>query len=352
MTSGVMHLNLATLIDNAIRDNADSMPFYETPGPDGKPEDRREYIGASWLGTECERAAWYTFRWWQRDNFHPRIRRRFETGHIMEDRVVRWLEMAGFEVRTTNPSAKNPKGQYRGELFGGLVSGHVDGFIRHSELMPSWGLLEIKAMVSAKYDQDEGEPCANRTELKEYKSGGSSLEGTWWKLRREGVRKVKPEYYAQMQVYMGMSTEKTRDGSRFIGQAWGCDGPLNRGLFIAVNTDTDQIYDELVEFNPKWYHALKARAIRIARGDEPPDRKSESPDGYPCQWCDYRDTCHGTEPAHQNCRTCKHSELKVPGDDGWWSTAPGWLCSIHKRNCSSYVPCDQWTQITNTEEMF
>ena len=349
MAAGRMRLNIGDMIDKIVRENAEALPFNQTPGQDG-PEKRREYMGGSVIAGDCERAIWYGFRWWQRDSFPSRIRRRFETGHLMEPRVVRRLELAGFEVMEVNPKTGN---QFRANMLGGLLSGGVDGFVRHPELMPEWGLLEIKAMVSSKYVMEDDEPIANKTEGQPHKSGGGhGLEGTWWKLKRKGLQAVKRTHYGQMQTYMGLSAQPSpHNEGKMVYEDWGLDVPLTRGLYIAVNTDTDQIYDELVEYDRRWFVAAYRRVKRVAEATTPPDRIKDSPMWPPCSFCDYLDTCHAGKPAHVNCRTCKFAELRMAGTDGNRSDRALWLCTKHRRGCGDYTPCESHEQI-ETEEMF
>lgn len=349
--AGIVHLNVERLVDRAMHAEIEGAPQNMSLSCSGELEPRREYMGASVIAQQCPRALWYQFRWWARDLFPARIMRRFETGNTYEERVVRWLRLAGFEIRDKNPRARNDKKQYRGELSAGLLAGHLDGFIRHEHLLPDWAELEIKAMVSAKYSYRDGTPIGNRTDFREYSKGGHNLEGSWWRLKRLGLKEHKPEHYGQMQTYMGLSHEPIRGGKKKHFEAWDLDKPLTRGLYIAVNTDTDQIYDELIEYEPNWFRAARSRAHQLAHADTPPERVSENPAGFPCEWCDFVNHCHGNVPPERNCRTCKHSKLYVPGDPGYYSTQLNWVCTKHGRSCGDYEPCDVYEAIED-EEMF
>ena len=48
----------------------------------------RTHLGASLIGTACERALWYDFRWTTKAKFPGRVLRLFETGNREEERLV------------------------------------------------------------------------------------------------------------------------------------------------------------------------------------------------------------------------------------------------------------------------
>ncbi len=63
----------------------------------------RNYLGASRLGVECERALQFEYAKAPVDygrDFDGRMLRIFQRGHVMEDCMVTWLRGAGFELRT------------------------------------------------------------------------------------------------------------------------------------------------------------------------------------------------------------------------------------------------------------
>ena len=63
----------------------------------------RDYLGASRLGVECERALQFEYAKAPVDHGRDhsgRLLRIFERGHVMEDCMVTWLRDAGFDLRT------------------------------------------------------------------------------------------------------------------------------------------------------------------------------------------------------------------------------------------------------------
>lgn len=329
-------------------------------------DEHRDYIGASIIATECERALWYGFRWAKLPGFPPRIRRRFKTGDTYEDRVAFRLEQTGrFRVTTKNPRARNDKQQYRFEYgpLGGLLAGHTDGWCEaDTDTWLELGvpesmalaidkdpvLLEIKALVSAKYhyaadDHEYLHPLKN-------KSSGT-VEGRWFGLRRKGVLKSQKEHFGQAQAYMGMSDTVDRSGA-LQWKKFGLPGPLKWAMYVGVNTDTDQIYAELVPFSPKWWDAIVGRAWRVVRATTPPPRCSDNPASWVCRFCFALDICHGTDKPDLNCRTCLHSQLKIPGDPKFFGNTAVWFCSLHSQGCGDFTACSQHTHIIDDGDMF
>ena len=58
----------------------------------------RAHLGASLIGTECERAIWYSWRWATRARHAGQLLRLFQTGHMAEARFVADLRRIGVTV--------------------------------------------------------------------------------------------------------------------------------------------------------------------------------------------------------------------------------------------------------------
>lgn len=323
----------------------------------------RGYLGASMIGGECERAVWYKFVGAAPSRIPARIHRKFDGGHDKEARVVQWLREAGYEVMDKNPRARSEHGQYGAYIWGGIFGGHTDGFVRGSDrheildLGESWHLLECKDMTSARYWYEEDDtnyehPMGNRhpTEHPTKYGNPADVTGAWWKMHRDGVHHQNQAYYSQLQAYMGLTRETHPSNGKPIWEHWGLDGPVNRALFVAVNTDTEQIHAELVEFKSKWWRAIKARALRIIRADKPPERIRETALYPPCSFCDYRGICHGGRPMEKSCKTCKHSTIKLPGDGNFFGSQHAWLCTYHEEGCGDFAACDAYEPIVDPLE--
>jgi len=326
---------------------------------------RSKNIGMSRIASECERALWYQWRWAGEPVFSARTLRRFKTGDIYEDRLIAELKEAGFEVLHINPRATSEKKQYSAYWYGGLLSGKMDAFVRstpefierHKDLgveLTRWHVLEIKAKASGKYQYEEpprGEaqiydkPIANRHPRLHPTAAGNEpdITGPWWQLSKKGLLKTDKVHYGQVQAYMGSINEIEKSG-KTSWQTWGFDHWPDRALYLAANTDTDQLYAEIIGYDPKWWVASKRRAMRIASSDVPPERVKNNALYPPCSFCDYKPICHLGEPMEVNCRTCKHVDV-APHK---YAQRVIWACGLHKRNLEDDCKaCDQYEPLIN-----
>jgi len=227
----------------------------------------RPHLGASLIGHACERFLWMTFRWVDSKKFDGRMLRLFETGQREEARLVSNLRRIGVQVHDTSPDGSQWRVSDLGGHFGGSMDGAAFGL---PEAPKSWHVLEFKTH--------------NDKSFKE--------------LASKGVRMAKPQHWAQMQTYMGMTG-------------------MSRAMYMAVNKNTDDVYSERIEFDLVEFAEIKARAERVIRAAEPPLRISEDPSWYVCKMCDFHSHCHGEEAPQVNCRTCAHSTPELGGDALW-----------------------------------
>jgi hypothetical protein len=213
----------------------------------------REYLGASRIGEPCARRLCYELMQVPVDvgaDFSGRMLRVFEAGHRFEEMTIRWLRLAGFDLRTHKRN---------GEQFGfstadGRFRGHIDGVIING---PAIGveyplLFEHKAIRSS----------------------------SWQDVVKRGVKASKPIYWAQVQVYMAyLAVERT--------------------LFVALDKDTQALRFELVLLDPSVAQALSDKAVAVIRAVEacdPLPRIADHPEFYICRFCPYRIRCHALAP--------------------------------------------------------
>ena len=226
----------------------------------------RPHLGASIIGDKCARKLWFSFRHVKAKELDGKLGRLFDTGHREESRLLDELIQAGIEayyevegkqIHYTDPINKH-------------ISGSLDGVGRGFEEAPeTWHVIEIKTANGSNFD----------------------------KLEKSGVKKAKPEHYAQMQVYMHWSG-------------------LKRAYYFVVCKNDDRIYGERVEYSKKDAESLLGRARIIVDDPNVPERFGGASESYPpCSWCDYRELCYGRDIADVNCRTCCHS---TPKPDGSW----------------------------------
>lgn len=229
---------------------------------------RRGYLGVSWIGTECDRALWYGFRWARNPTVEGRIRRLFARGHREEPTMVEELRGIGCEIDEVDPVT--------GEQWSvkvGHIAGHCDGILRRG--LPGFEKKE---------------------HVLEFKTHGSK---SFADVQRKGVRASKPLHWWQMQVYM-----------RLLG--------IDRALYVAVNKDTDHLYAERLRLDEAAADGCVQRAQRIIASDRPPERLYSSPTAFGCKWCDHREVCHQGDAMDVTCRSCRHSTARP---DGTWGCA-------------------------------
>lgn len=227
-------------------------------------------FSASQLGTECDRAIWYAFRWAPpKEKMPGRVLRLMETGAREEDRVVDNLRMAGMVVDDVDPSNGR---QWTARALGGFVRGKLDGII--------WsGVPESPA----------------KPHILEIKTHGVKSFG---QIKVHGVQKAKPDHYFQMLVYMG-----TRG--------------IDRAIYFAVCKDTDELYVERLKFDGAAYSRLIARLQRILESDNAPAPISEKRNAPDCRFCKSKALCLGESFARVTCRSCIHSTALTHGDAAW-----------------------------------
>ena len=228
-------------------------------------DDFRSHLGASLIGRPCDRELWLTFHWAKKRPIEARVLRLFNRGHLEEPRMVAALMAIGCQVWQHDASGE----QYRITGVGGHYGSAIDGVVKGIPEMPDIAIL---------------------TEFKTH--GDKSFK----KLQGEGVRKAKFEHYVQMNQYMG-------------------EYNLPYALYLATNKNDDDLYAEIIKFDPDNYQQFKARARTIVLTKEIPARINNSPSWYQCRFCDFKSLCHGADTVERNCRTCFHSHTH---EDGTW----------------------------------
>ena len=230
--------------------------IYDTYKRNGRMSNR---LGASIIGTECERALWYGFRWCAGPDFSGRMLRLFQRGHREEEVLVKNLRDIGYIVHEVDPETG-----YQFELTErrGHFVDYIDGCLLGVHEAPTtWHVLEMKT-----------------TNDKGYKA-----------LVKSGVEVAQPKHYAQCMAGMGLTG-------------------MTRALYISVNKNDDNIYTERIRYDAKFFKLLMAKAKRIIESPEPPERMSGAkPAFFKCKWCDFNSICFAEKMPGVNCRTCAFS---------------------------------------------
>lgn len=247
--------------------------WWETSAEEG----HRPRLGASLIGTECERALWLTFRWAKAQKWEGRMLRLFNSGQRAESRLTEELRGIGLQVWEADIDGT----QFRVSAHAGHFGGSVDAV--------AVGVLENPGLPH----------------VVEFKT---SNEKAFKELVKKGVAEAKPLHYAQMQTYMGLLE-------------------LRHALYLVENKNDAAVYSEQVAFDQAAFDKLMAKAQRIIEATEPPP-KIGGADDFACKWCNFADVCHGTQAAEVNCRTCTHStpDLQRPG--ATWTCSAGTARSL------------------------
>ncbi|WP_135470522.1 oxidoreductase [Crenalkalicoccus roseus] len=229
----------------------------------------REHLGASLIGTECERALWYAFRWATRARHPGRLLRLFETGQREEARLVADLRRIGVTVLDTDPETGR-QWALRDETghFGGSMDAVAIGF---AEAPRTWHVCEFKTHGARSFAE----------------------------LKRKGVAAAKPLHWAQMQAYMHLAG-------------------IERAFYLAVCKDTDELYQERVRRDPEAGARLLAKAARVIHAARPPARISDDPAWWECRLCEHHAACHAGAVPERHCRSCLHA---TPVEGGAWHCA-------------------------------
>lgn len=268
----------------------------------------RSHLGASIIGTECARHAWYNFRWLLKPKFEGRMLRLFNRGHLEEGRVIAALLSIGVAVYQQDEHGK----QFRISSAGGHFGGSGDGVgVNLPDLSPGQpALLEFKTHNDKSFVKLAGENWNKYVEhLLDPDKPAEKFVG-------EGVRAAKFEHYIQSNVYM-----------RKMGLAV-C-------LYVAVNKNDDAIYCELIPLDTAIADQFIERADKLVFLEAAPKKVNESPGFWKCRFCDHRPVCHLGEKPDKNCRTCAYS---IPREDGTW------FCRLRE------IPLDKQTQLSGCNE--
>lgn len=231
----------------------------------------RSHLGASLIGRECQRELWYGWRWAGIKRFPARVLRLFNRGHLEEARFNALLEMIDVHIHLNEDG-----GQDRISAHGGHFGSALDGTL---------------------YNVPD---CPGEWLLGEYKTHGDKSFKALRKARAVAV--AKPEHNAQMQACMALRG-------------------IHKCLYMAVNKNDDDLYCEIVEYNPAVAAQYLDRARDIIIAAEAPAKVNEDPSAFKCKFCDWSDVCHYGGKVLKNCRTCKQAVADIPSGT--------WGCNLH-----------------------
>ena len=262
---------------------------------DNAEDERRGHMGASGIGADCPRQAWYDYRWIIRRDHAGRMLRLWKRGHREEEAFIHDLRLAGFRVLEVNEETEK---QFSFSRLWGHFGGSIDSALQ--DATGAWYLLEFKTYNLARFRE----------------------------LQRHGVQDTDSKYWTQLHVYMGLSG-------------------LRRAFFFAVCKNDDHLHCEEVEYNPQVFEYALTRAEELIYTETPPPRITSNPSYYICKWCDYHAICHlGDGDVAPSCRTCANGrpskgepELSELTNEGKWvclGDSSSRSIEDQKTGCNSY----------------
>jgi hypothetical protein len=255
-------------VDQRMEDANLERPLHNSVELPGRGLVERPALGVGSVGVECTKALAYEFHRWPKDpgrNFSGKLLRVFARGHAAEAGMVEILAAAGFKILTqTKTGSQFRFDQAKYEDGKGRIKGFADGVVIAGPdgIEMSGGVMHVMLY-----------PC-----LWENKEVNSKK---WTKFLKGGVKAVEFKYYVQMQLLMG-----------YLGLS------EHPALFTAKNADTQEIYAELVHFDPAVAQQQSDRALRVVQSvspDEFPRIASESTN-FKCRFCDWHDRCWAAVP--------------------------------------------------------
>ncbi len=195
----------------------------------------RDYIGASGIGADCLRQIWYEFKGYEAESVPTKTRRTWAVGKHLEGLILDWLADAGIEIAREWADLQSDGMAY--------FKGHLDSvWIKNGK---PFAILEIKTAKDASFNV----------------------------FVKKGLRTWSPQYYAQIQSYMGMSG-------------------IHKAYIVVFNKDNSEIADELVIFDPDFYQTLRNKAAMVANANVAPPKINGSPLWYQCKMCKFNKVCH------------------------------------------------------------
>jgi hypothetical protein len=214
-------------------------------------------IGASLLGSPCDRQLWMTLRWASPPEVITQGRkfRIFARGNAAEDRILGDLKLAGLHVEEVDPETGK---QWRLSRANGWLRGKADA--------RCWGVLEAPNAMHV-------------VEIKCIKAAD------WRAIAKHGLRKQKPEHW--MQLHEGMAA---------LG--------IERGLYIAENADTCELLTERIHLDYEEAARQEARVLRLVEEHDAPLKIADAPKTPPCLFCNHRALCFENASPRRHCRTC------------------------------------------------
>jgi hypothetical protein len=209
----------------------------------------RNYVGASSIGGECERAIQFQYAGAPRERtFDPKTLRKFAFGHLTEEWCRFEFKDAGFDLVQRDPRTLKP---YTFAQLENRFAGTPDGVFLGGPIDIGW------------------------PRLWEHKGTGSK---SYRSIERDGLKKSKPTYYGQTNTYMA-----------YLGLT------KHPAIFTVSNLDTGEQMHLEIEFDAENAQAMTDRAGRIVHSTAAAEllpRPFAASDHFVCKsMCDFPTRC-------------------------------------------------------------
>lgn len=274
----------------------------------------RVHLGMSQIGKEDQRILWLNFRWCMPDSIKPRVKRIFRMGDLIETEVISLLsKIPDVTLFERDPDTNE---QFRFSFLGGHFGGSMDGCILGIPEAPkTWHVLEVKSVKASRFKE----------------------------LKKTLIKDWSPEYYGQMQCYMGASG-------------------MTRALFVAYCKDDSEIYTERVKPEKFYWESIQQKAKRIIEAPCPPESIYTKREDYRVKMMSFDEQAiywGDITPTKPNCRNCRFSEpLFTENNAAWRCNKFGDLLPEAQQrkgcDCHNWIPelvpaelvgkGDDWTQ--------
>lgn len=241
-------------------------------------KDRPKSLGASRIGFPlgddfffCARALYFEYKNYPKRkdrDFSADLYRVFDMGHDAEERIASYIRKAGFSLLTH----KRDGYQFGFNLFPCPETGHyrIKGFL---DGIVSDGPENITGYKFAEHDGF----TIKYPFLWECKAVKNSK---WKAIKKHGLKKEASNYYAQVQIYMGVKN--------LIA---------NPAMVTVLNRDTGALHFEFIDYVEKHAQICLDRGITVISANHPGElpRATRDYNQMPCQGCPYIDDCKKIE---------------------------------------------------------
>lgn len=211
---------------------------------------KRDYLGASILGHECERFIYYQLN--NADKAEPISYKglyAIEDGHRTEQLVKDRLRLVqGIELYDIDEETKEQIG-----FVDGKFSGHVDGIVRGLIQAPkTWHIFEVK--------------CCNEKKFKELQKCVEKYG------EKNALENWDYTFFIQAQLYMGKLK-------------------LDRHYLICSTPGGRDKTSCRTEFQENFFNTMIIKKDRIINAKSVPERISSRKEYITCKWCRFSDFC-------------------------------------------------------------